>query len=40
VVLYDPYSAEGLDGLTTLARMLQQAYEALAPDMLVPTPAD
>ncbi len=40
VILYDPYSAEGLDGLTTLARMLQQAYEALAPDMLVPTPAD
>jgi hypothetical protein len=37
-VLYDPYDASGLDGLTTLARILQQAYDALAPDMLAPAP--
>lgn len=37
-VLYDPYDANGLDGLTTLARMLQEVYNALAPDSLIPTP--
>lgn len=37
-VLYDPYEASGLDGLTTLARLLQQAYDALAPDVLLPAP--
>ncbi|MBF8775927.1 hypothetical protein [Pseudomonas fulva] len=35
-VLYDPYQAKGLDGLTALARLLQDAYEALAPSVLVP----
>ena len=37
-VLYDPYRATGLDGLTTLARLLQSVYDALLPDMLVPSP--
>lgn len=38
VVLYDPYDAEGLDGLTTLLRMLQHAYDTLASGMLFPAP--
>lgn len=37
-VLYDPYQAKGLDSLTALARLLQDAYEAFAPDVLVPAP--
>lgn len=37
-VLYDPYQAKGLDGLTALARLLQDAYEALAPGVLLPAP--
>lgn len=35
-VLYDPYQAKGLDGLTALARLLQDAYEAWTPSVLVP----
>ncbi|ANY88755.1 MULTISPECIES: hypothetical protein [Pseudomonas] len=38
-VLYDPYDATGLDGLTTLLRMLQNAYDSLASGMLLPAPA-
>ncbi len=37
-LLYDPYDATGLDGLTTLTRMLQEIYDLLAPIPLTPTP--
>lgn len=37
-VLYDPYQAKGVDGLTALARLVQDAYQALAPGILVPAP--
>ncbi|WP_145128626.1 hypothetical protein [Pseudomonas sp. URMO17WK12:I11] len=37
-VLYDPYQAKGVDGLTALARLVQDAYQALAPSILVPAP--
>ncbi|MNM47425.1 hypothetical protein D3C81_583910 [compost metagenome] len=36
VVLFDPYASNGLDALTTLTKMLQEAYSALTTGLLIP----